>query len=96
MVRPKRGSKYSKQYIKRTNTKIFVLGNASDAVCDQMMRHDPKFATFHGAYLNKNVEFNLQNTFLEEETEEQMYKVFAHVSLTRDPRVTRDMVLKEV
>ncbi|KAK1657061.1 FluG domain-containing protein [Colletotrichum godetiae] len=71
-------------------------GNASDAVRDQMMRHDPKFATFHGAYLNENVEFDLQNTFLEEETEEQMYKVFAHVSLTRDPRATRDMVPKDV
>ncbi|KAL4404040.1 FluG domain-containing protein [Colletotrichum abscissum] len=71
-------------------------GNASDAVRDQMMRHDPKFATFQGAYLNENVQFDLQNTFLEEETEEQMYKVFAHVSLTRDPRATRDMVPKEV
>ncbi|TIC97035.1 hypothetical protein CH35J_007397 [Colletotrichum higginsianum] len=71
-------------------------GNASDAVRDQMIRHDPKFARFQGAYLNENVEFDLQNTFLEEETEEQMYKVFAHVSLTRDPRATRDMVPKEV
>ncbi|GKT96945.1 fluG domain-containing protein [Colletotrichum tofieldiae] len=71
-------------------------GNASDAVRDQMMRHDPKFATFQGAYLNENVEFDLQNTFLEEETEEQLYGVFAHVSLTRDPRATRDMVPKEV
>ncbi|KAK2777398.1 FluG domain-containing protein [Colletotrichum kahawae] len=71
-------------------------GNASDAVRDQMMRHDPKFATFQGAYLNENVQFDLQNTFLEEETEEQMYKVFAHVSLTRDPRATRDMVPEEV
>ncbi|KAK1973409.1 FluG domain-containing protein [Colletotrichum cereale] len=71
-------------------------GNASDAVRDQMMRHDPKFATFHGAYLNENVQFDLQNTFLEEQTEDQMYKVFAHVSLTRDPRATRDMVPKQV
>ncbi|KAK2051231.1 FluG domain-containing protein [Colletotrichum caudatum] len=71
-------------------------GNASDAVRDQMMRHDPKFATFHGAYLNENVQFDLQNTFLDEETEDQMYKVFAHVSLTRDPRATKDMVPKAV
>ncbi|KAK1482093.1 FluG domain-containing protein, partial [Colletotrichum abscissum] len=76
--------------------KALTTGNASDAVRDQMMRHDPKFATFQGAYLNENVQFDLQNTFLEEETEEQMYKVFAHVSLTRDPRATRDMVPKEV
>ncbi|KAH9237194.1 hypothetical protein K456DRAFT_51001 [Colletotrichum gloeosporioides 23] len=71
-------------------------GNASDSVRDQMMRHDPKFATFHGAYLNENVNFDLQNTFLEEKTEQQLYKVFAHVSLTRDPRATKDMVPQEV
>ncbi|KAJ3463633.1 hypothetical protein MRS44_008419 [Fusarium solani] len=41
-------------------------GNAPDAVRDQMMRHDPKFLTFHDAYLNQMVEFDLQNTFLEE------------------------------
>lgn len=61
-----------------------------------MMRHDPKFATFHGAYLNERVEFDLQNTFLGEQTENQLYKLFAHVSLTRDPRATRDMVPAEV
>lgn len=50
-----------------------------------MMRHDPKFLTFHDAYLNQMVEFNLQNTFLKEQTESELYKLFAHVSLTRDP-----------
>lgn len=60
-------------------------GNAPDAVRDQMMRHDPKFLTFHDAYLNQMVEFNLQNTFLKEQTESELYKLFAHVSLTRDP-----------
>lgn len=38
----------------------------------------------------------LQNAFLEEETEDQMFRLFAHVSLTRDPRATRDMVPSEV
>ncbi|KAM0271864.1 hypothetical protein ACHAQH_008964 [Verticillium albo-atrum] len=71
-------------------------GNAPDVVRDQMMRHDPKFATFHGAYLNERVQFDLQNTFLEEETEDQLYRLFAHVSLTRDPRAKRDMVPAEV
>ena len=60
-----------------------------------MMRRDPEFATFHGAYLNQRVEFDLQNTFLGEQTEDQLYKLFAHVSLTRDPRATRDMVPEE-
>ncbi|CRK29684.1 hypothetical protein BN1723_015696 [Verticillium longisporum] len=71
-------------------------GNAPDVVRDQMIRHDPKFATFHGAYLNERVQFDLQNTFLEEETEDQLYRLFAHVSLTRDPRAKRDMVPAEV
>lgn len=61
-----------------------------------MMRHDPKFSTFHGAYLNERVKFDLQNTFLEKETEDQLYKLFAHVSITRDPRAKRDMVPDEV
>ncbi|KAI1014649.1 hypothetical protein LB503_004126 [Fusarium chuoi] len=71
-------------------------GNASDAVRDQMMRHDPKFATFHGAYLNEMAQFDMQNTFLGEQAEDQLYKLFAHVSLTRDPRAVRDMVPEEV
>lgn len=45
-----------------------------------MMRHDPKFATFHGAYLNEMVQFDIQNTFLGEQAEDQLYKLFAHVS----------------
>ncbi|EXK77129.1 hypothetical protein FOQG_18154 [Fusarium oxysporum f. sp. raphani 54005] len=40
--------------------------------------------------------FDLQNAFLEEEKESQLFRLFAHVSLTRDPRVTADMVPDEV
>lgn len=61
-----------------------------------MMRHDPKFATFHHAYLNEIANFDLQNAFLEEEKESQLFRLFAHVSLTRDPRATADMVPDEV
>jgi hypothetical protein len=61
-----------------------------------MMRHDPKFATFFNAYLNEFAQFDLQNAFLEEEKEVQLFRMFAHVSLTRDPRAVRDMVPKEV
>jgi len=67
-------------------------GKATAAVRDQIMRHDPRFTTFHNAYLNEKVVFDIQNTFLGEQTEDQLYKLFAHVSLTRDPRATRDMV----
>ncbi|KAJ5681616.1 FluG domain-containing protein [Penicillium maclennaniae] len=71
-------------------------GNAPDAVRDQMMRHDPKFYTFQDAYLNQIANFDLQNAFLEEEMENQLFRVFAHVGLTRDRRATRDMVPAEV
>ena len=82
---------------KRTNFKLItLLGNAPDAIRDQMMRHDPKFYTFQSAYLNEIAKFHLQNAFLEEEMEDQLFRLFAHVSLTRDPRATRDMVPAEV
>jgi hypothetical protein len=61
-----------------------------------MMRHDPQFATFHHAYLNEIANFDLQNAFLEEEKQSQLFQLFAHVSLPRDPRATADMVPEEV
>ena len=63
------------------------LGNAADAVRDQ---------TFQDAYLNQIANFDLQNAFLEEETEDQLFRLFAHVSLTRDPRAKKDMVPDKV
>ncbi|RYO79482.1 hypothetical protein DL762_008140 [Monosporascus cannonballus] len=71
-------------------------GDAPDSVRDQMMRHDPQFVTFHHAYLNEIANFDLQNAFLEEEKESQLFRLFAHVSLTRDPRATSNMVPEEV
>lgn len=71
-------------------------GIAPDSVRDQMMRHNPKYFMFQDAYLNQIAKFHLQNAFLEEEMEDQMFRLFAHVSLTRDPRATRDMVPPEV
>jgi hypothetical protein len=60
------------------------------------MRHHPKFYTFQDAYLDQIANFDLQNAFLEEEMKDQLFRVFAHVGLTRDPRATRDMVPAEV
>ncbi|KAJ3499414.1 hypothetical protein NLG97_g349 [Lecanicillium saksenae] len=71
-------------------------GDAPDAVRDQMMRHDPQFATFFNAYLNENANFDLQNAFLEDEKQNQLFRMFAHVSFTRDPRAVRDMVPENV
>jgi hypothetical protein len=60
------------------------------------MRHNPKFFTFQDAYLNENVEFDLQNVLLEEEQEEKLFRQFALAGLTRDPRARRNMVPEEV
>jgi hypothetical protein len=61
-----------------------------------MMRHDPRFFVFQSAYLNEIAKFDIQNAFLEEDMEDQLFRLFAHVSLTRDPRARRDMVPSEV
>ncbi|KAF5962953.1 hypothetical protein FBULB1_13691 [Fusarium bulbicola] len=75
---------------------VFFTGDAPDSVRDQIMRQDPRFMTFQSAYLNEIANFDLQNAFLEEEKESQLFRLFAHVSLTRDPRATADMVPDEV
>lgn len=61
-----------------------------------MMRHNPEFFIFQDAYLNQRVNFDTQNAFLEEEKEDKLFRMFAHVSLTRDPRATKDMVPPDV
>lgn len=60
------------------------------------MRHDPRFVTFFNSYLNETARFDLQNAFLEEEKQDKLFKMFAFVSLTRDPRAVRNMVPAEV
>ncbi|KAF9784253.1 hypothetical protein IL306_007721 [Fusarium sp. DS 682] len=71
-------------------------GTAPDAVRDQMMRHDPKGATFNSAYINEKVELHLQNAFLDEPMEDGLIKLFTHISIMRDPRASYDMVPDEV
>jgi len=75
------------------------LGNVSDAVRDQMMRHDPKWAkwaTCNSAYINTKMKFHLQNTVLHEPHEDALLEMLTHISITRDPRAGRDMVPDEV
>ncbi|KAK6859008.1 hypothetical protein PG995_004861 [Apiospora arundinis] len=83
--------------------KAFRRGNANvmnrkapDAVRDQALRHDPKWATFNSAYINENIEFDTQNAFLDEPTEDVLINLFTHVGMTRDPRARRKMVPKQV
>ncbi|KAL2024965.1 hypothetical protein VTK56DRAFT_3664 [Thermocarpiscus australiensis] len=71
-------------------------GNAPDAVRDQMMRHDPKWATFNSAYINPRVKFHLQNAVLHEPHEDALIEMLTYISVMRDPRASRDMVPDEV
>ncbi|KAK4227736.1 FluG domain-containing protein [Podospora fimiseda] len=71
-------------------------GNGSDAVRDQMVRHDPKWATFNSAYINEKVGFHLQNAFLDEATEDSLLAMLSHIGLMRDPRASKDMVPNDV
>ncbi|KAI0398662.1 hypothetical protein F4802DRAFT_592559 [Xylaria palmicola] len=71
-------------------------GKASDAVRDQMMRHDPKWATFNSAYINAKVKFHLQNAVIHEAQEDALIEMLTHISVTRDPRASRDIVPDEV
>lgn len=52
--------------------------------------------TFQSAYLNKIANFNLQNTFLKEEKQSQLFQLFAHISLTHNPQATADIVPDKV
>lgn len=66
------------------------------AVRDQMMRHDPKWATFNSAYINEKVKFHLQNVVLDEPTEDTLLAMLSHIGLMCDPRASKDMVPDEV
>jgi hypothetical protein len=44
-----------------------LAGVASDAVRDQVMRHDPFTRVFNGAYIDNIVRFNVRDAFLESE-----------------------------
>ncbi|KAK4076899.1 hypothetical protein Purlil1_12523 [Purpureocillium lilacinum] len=75
---------------------LSAAGNASDAVRDQMMRHNPRWATFNGAYINEKVVFHLERIVAGEPTDDCLIDLFTHMSLTRDPEVRQDMVPDEV
>ncbi|KAK4118382.1 hypothetical protein N657DRAFT_675587 [Parathielavia appendiculata] len=68
----------------------------ADAVRDQMLRHDPKWATFNSVYINAKVKFHLQNAVLHEPHEDALIEMLTHISVTRDPRAGRDIVPAEV
>ena len=65
-----------------------ALGVASDAVRDQVMRHDPFTGVFNGAYINGNVRFNVQDAFLESDiSDDGLTRAFTYMSIRCNPGV---------
>ncbi|KFY65136.1 hypothetical protein V496_02779 [Pseudogymnoascus sp. VKM F-4515 (FW-2607)] len=64
-------------------------GVASDAVRDQIARHNPGGGVFNFAYLNEAVNFNTQDTYLgefgEDVSEDGLTRAFTHMSLRCHP-----------
>jgi hypothetical protein len=69
-----------------------VLGLASDAIRDQVMRHDPYTGVFNGAYNNESVRFNVQDAFLNGEiSEERLTRAFTHMSIRCNPGAPKEV-----
>lgn len=63
-----------------------VLGVASEAIRDQVMRHDPNTGVFNGAYNNEIVRFNVQDAYLNGEvSEDGLTRAFTHMSIRCNP-----------
>lgn len=79
-------------YCFRRGTANAVDGVASDAVRDQVMRHDPFTGVFNGAYINNIVRFNVQDTFLESEiSDDRLTRAFTHMSIRCNPGVPKEV-----
>ncbi|KAJ8065403.1 hypothetical protein OCU04_006091 [Sclerotinia nivalis] len=69
---------------------------ASDAVHNQIMRHDPFTGVFNRVYINNIIRFNVQNAFLENEISDNgLTRAFTHISIRYNPSVPNE-VLTEI
>ena len=68
-----------------------VLGAATNAVRDQVMRHNPNSALHNAAYINEKVKFDVQSAFLERPSKHGLLRALTHMSLTRDPRAPKSV-----
>ena len=59
---------------------------ATDAVRDQVMRHNPNSAVYNGAYINERVPFDVLSAVLERPSADGILRMLTHMSLMRDPR----------
>ena len=69
-----------------------VLGKASDAIRDQVMRHNPFTGVFNEAYNNESVRFNTQDAYLEEDiTDDGLTRAFTHMSIRCNPGAPKEV-----
>ncbi|KAG4430257.1 hypothetical protein IFR05_014253 [Cadophora sp. M221] len=73
-------------YCFRRGTANVVDRTATDAVRDQVMRHNPNSAVYNGAYINERVRFDVQSAVLERPSADGVLRMLTHMSLMRDPR----------
>lgn len=74
------------KYCFRRGTANAIDGVASDAVNDQVIRHNPFTGGFNEAYINSNVRFNVQDAFLESDiSDDGLTRAFTHVSVRCNP-----------
>ncbi|KAG4430542.1 hypothetical protein IFR05_013980 [Cadophora sp. M221] len=67
-------------------TSLIYLGTATDAVRDQVMRHNSNSAVYNGAYINERMRFDVQSAVLERPSADGVLRMLTHMSLMRDPR----------
>ena len=79
-------------YIVNFSRLTAVLGKASDAIRDQVMRHNPFTGVFNEAYNNHAVRFNVQDAYLESDiTDDGLTRAFTHMSIRCNPGAPKEV-----
>ena len=69
-----------------------LLDVASDAVHNQVMRHNSSIGVFNEAYINLNVWFNMQDTFLKSDiSDNELTWAFTHMSIYYNPDASNEV-----
>jgi hypothetical protein len=68
-----------------------ILGAATTAVRDQVLRHNPQTGVFCGSYINEKIRFIVQDAMLDQPTDAGLLRAFTHMSLTCDPRALKEV-----
>lgn len=75
---------------------IAILSVVSDAVHNQVMRHNFFIKVFNRVYINNSVQFNVQDTFLKNDiSDDELTWAFTHMSIQCNLRALKK-IFKEV